>query len=266
MMKGVDIMKYLIAVILLLTVAACTAPQQFVCPDGSVVASSADCQTPEPAQPEPTVVEPEPVQPEPEPTESEALDKAELASDVEELFEVHESKVKSYRFLHSPIEKVGGSIRQTQDSTYLVRGDLVKVEKNRPVSVDTETYVDTVYLDLSAMTATGYCMSRNKGTCSVEGEERDASYSDYKIKLPPEYLDDVNSDAKIVGTINFESREVVRVRWTDGPLYGEMYVDDFMGLPLRVAYYSDDEYGDIVRGVEFLEIAYNQVKDEDVTP
>lgn len=250
-------------VLLIVFVAAC-AQQTITCPDGQIVTDSSLCET-EPQeqvnQPDEPVVQPE--EPETPPQPPTTQPEQEMDAELQALLEKHESRVKSVSFHYTPIEVTAAGIRKDQGDQYFVYDNLIKVERIRPQSIDKSTYADTIYLNTETNTAQGFCMNRRD--CSTEGEEREAAYTNFIIKLPHEYIDDVPPTATMGDTINFQDRRAVVVRWSNGE-YMEMYIDEFTGLPLHVATYESEEYADITGGVEFQEITYNMVKEEDVTP
>ncbi len=173
--------------------------------------------------------------------------------------------VQSMQFVHAPIEVTSTGIVTLARDTYSVRGDLVKVETILPPKYDRETHVDTIYLNLATKTVKAYCLSDRSSICSTPGEERTAKFSDYDIEYPLDWVDRIPNSAFIKETRQHESREVKVVQFEMDGSYYEVYLDPFMGVPMHVAYYADEARTDLEGGVEYHDIAYNFVKDADVT-
>jgi hypothetical protein len=111
-------------------------------------------------------------------------------------------------------------------------------------------------------------MNANTARCPVPGQQQFVQYSDFDIVYPLDWLDEVPATAFVKGTLQFENREVKIVRYEKNGQYVELYIDPFNGVPLRHAYYSDESYENrvLLGGHEYHDIAYNLVKDTDVTP
>ncbi len=254
---------------LLFLLAACAAPE------GGAPATPATGEAGEPAPSEGVAgVETPPVPPVSEEEIAEAEAEAAgapggegetLDPEVAALVERHEQRVTSLSFHYAPIEVTSAGIAMRMGHEYLVRGGKAKVIINKPKSIDASTYVDTVYLDLATKSARGFCLDPRPYICSAR-EERLVAYEEYEFTDPRSLLDGVAPNARIVGSRNFQDRVVSILRYERDGTYYELFIDQFTGIPLRQAVYADPEYKEHVGGVEYQELSFNLVTEEDVTP
>ncbi|MBR9692419.1 hypothetical protein GOV07_00630 [Candidatus Woesearchaeota archaeon] len=248
-------MKILIPILLLFFIIGCAA-QSVNCPDGSTVATEADCPLPpmpDPIEDVPDVPD-EPVAPE----EPQVMD-----ADVLALFE-RSSKVNSVSFIYTGTEKVGTDEAQITKRTYTVLGDKVRVDIPVPPQYSPDTFADLVYLDLTTKTATGFC---TEGKNCMTPQPREASYNDYKITTPIAWLGQVPTNAYIKGNKQFDGKtQMTIIRYEKDGLYFEMLVQPHYGMPVSVGAYKTSNLGDMVWRYEYRDVAYNLVKEADVTP
>lgn len=248
-----------LGILAIFLLAAC-AQRPVVCPDGSLVRTVAECPQQEmPPAPEPPVTQPNATQ-----QAGETVKEAIMDPTIAKLIEKGKT-VKSMSFDYVPIEMKGtGPVLMTLSNTYYVLGDKVKVDvawnKQNP-----KTYIDTVYLDLATQTAYGYCLDRDRGTCSSI-EARSTSFADWNIPYPQDLLTMIPSDATVKGSRTYLKRETTAIRWKQDDKYYEMLIDQYSGLPIRLSIYSDDFYTALVGGQEYRELQFNNVKPSDVTP
>ncbi len=242
-------------------VAACS--QRYVCPDGTVAGSAAECPAAQPAPTPEQAATPNETQATPPPS---APPTVTMDPALQALIALHETKVKSMMFIYAPIVQTSTGVAVQEEGTYYIKGTLAKVTVPTPTKFDAKTFVDTVYLDLATKTARGFCMNRVLGVCSIQGDERPADYATYAIKLPTDWLSEIPPDATLLGTQSFDSHQVQEVRYAAGGKYYRLYIDQFTGVPLRVGIYADSDYGQLVGGVEYHDFSANTVKDSDVTP
>ena len=247
-------------VISLLAVAACspnTSPG-VACPDGSKARTIAECAPPTAQQPSPT-------QPQAPPQQQVVQ---QMLPELQQLISKHNTMVQSMSFLYAPVQLLKSGPTVSPGSTYYVRGTKVRVDvwhqPSAPLFVTTN--VDTVYLDTATQTAQGFCMSSLPTKCDVKGAGRQVQYGDYVIKLPLDWLSDIPADATMNNGITFQNIDTDRVRYAkDGKFY-ELLINSQNGIPLSAKAYSDSDYSNLVGGVEYQNIIFNNLKDADVTP
>lgn len=251
----------ILSVLMASFVIACS--QSFVCPDGTLAASAAACPaatveptTPPAGEESPTAAPPE------VPIEREEPPRQPMDPELVALLERYEQKVSSIAFTHAPIEMTSTGPGTVTKHRYEIKGDLARVSVALGTSFNPETMVDTVYLDFAEETASGYCLSR---LCSVQGEQRDTSFAAFDVKRPHEWIADIPSSARIAGDQIYENRNAVRVRYEDDGHY-EVFIDSFTGTPMSVSIYDDENYRTLRGGVEYHDIDFNKVTDDDVRP
>jgi hypothetical protein len=252
--------EIIIGLIVLLLIAACTQ-QSVTCPDGSSAANVAACPAPpqKPAETKP---------PAETPPQTNVVDKVEQAVNldpaIKTLIDMPATKVQSMSFTHAPMETTSAGIVTNVRNRYLVRGSKMKVEVKKPISHDDTTYIDTVYLDREAKSIKAFC--NDAALCSVTGEQRPAAYEDYAITLPLDWLASIPGDATLQSSTTFDRRKVTIIRYARDEKFYEMYLDQFTGVPLRVAIFSDSDRLKLIGGVEYRDFGLNNVREADVTP
>lgn len=268
-MLVVILMRY--ALVLLLLVAACGP--SFVCPDGSVVAKEADC--PQPAvtpQRPPPIVDTQPVDTQPAPAEptapaappAEEAVEPEYGEELAELLGRHEERLRSVEFLYAPILMKNTGATVTTSHEYHKRGDRARVIVADTPGVTAETRVDTVFLDLAAESARGFCLDGRSYICAEEGRELPVEFAEYDAKFPSEWLAEVPGDAEITSEQMLESRTAMVVEFERDGEYYRYYIDSYMGVPMQVHIFADAERRSLSGGIEYHDIAFNSVQAEDV--
>lgn len=187
---------------------------------------------------------------------------------VKALLDKHKEKIKSLSFTYTTLEVKDGQLVSTTTNRYNILGDKVRVDIPVPKKYDKETFIDTAYLDLSTKSARGFCSKHTTIVCPINGEERNATFSDYNIKYPDELFETIPASAESKGSRDFENRNAYVVRWNDGATYYEAYIDSFTGALMKYVSYSSSDYRDIhtISGVIYQDIATNSLNPEDVTP
>lgn len=252
-----------VLVVSLLAVAACSQGQtSVVCPDGSTAHSLADCAPPTQQQPTPT-----PAQTPSQPVAQQQV-APQMPAALQALIDLHNTKVQSYQFIYAPILLLNSGPTVSLRSTYSVRGTKVRVDVWHPMSapIIAASNIDTVYLDTATKEAHGFCMSNDPTKCSIQGDPRPATYDNYSIKLPLDWLADIPADATINNGVTFQNKNTEQVRYAEDGQYYELLIDSYSGIPLRVHIASDADYATIVGGAEYQQLTINYVKDADVTP
>ncbi len=148
---------------------------------------------------------------------------------------------------------------KTGKDTYYVVGNRTKVKLSAYRTMNGWS-ADTVYADLAARTANAYCI--NPSVC--KGEQKGVvDFSQYDVPTPQSWLDDIRYGEK-TGSLQFEGRPVVVVRWEKDGKYYEAYLDSYFGIPHRVAIATDADMQRIVGGYEYQTLAINSATADDV--
>lgn len=250
-----------IAMVLIFFLSACSSPS-YVCPDATVVEDASQCppaEEPEPTdadepeapqEPQDTVEEPEmedlpPVEPE-EP-------ELQMDPEVEELLLKYDDKVDSIRFNYVDL-----SVNQ-QFQTYYLKDGKMRVDLHEARNYMKGEWFDTVYMDLEAESAEGYCLRGNDVRCPNKSKVFEVDYPDFEIMTPSDWLSDVAADAAIEDSKTLEGRNAIEVSYTrDNGDPATIWIDEFYGMPMLVETDGSEH--------TFQDIDFNGVKDEDVDP
>ena len=150
----------------------------------------------------------------------------------------------------------------TADVKYFVRGSKAKIKLVTPLRFDTWN-ADYIYLDYDARTATAYCIDLD--FCKKLNRTESVSFEQYGIKLPQQWLDEIQYGVKKT-SLQYNNRQVNVVAWQEGAVDYEAYLDSFYGYPQRVAMISGQgEDAKVIGGYEYQSMSFNTVKEEDVT-
>ena len=250
-------MRMLILALLLFFIASC-APS-VVCPDGTVVKDAEDC---------PTVQEAldhlQDVQDAMDDLEEVVEEPGVMDADIQELFD-KTSKVKSgVSFTYSGTEKLGSEYVQITKRTYSLLGDKVKITIPTIGMYSGDIEADVVYLDLASRTAKGFC---TEGKNCATPQPRDVIFEDYMITFPESWIEQVPTNAYIKGDKQFDGNTPMTViQYEQDGLYYEMLVQPFYGMPVSLAAYETESFGSMLWKYEYRDMAYNLVKEADVTP
>ena len=95
-----------------------------------------------------------------------------------------------------------------------------------------EVRLDTAYLDIAAKTATAYC--EEKGVCDDRNKPYDLDFNKYYYKNPYDWLQDIPTDAEVVGTEQISTRDVTHLRYVDAGTTTDVWIDEFYKVPLEV--------------------------------
>lgn len=218
------------------------APEPAPVEQGEVVAKPVEktVKEPEPAK-EVKVVEPE------EPA-------AKNTPDVQKVLDRYEAKTKSYEFYYAPPPDNLARHR------YYVLGDKVRIDVYEENYKMRGEYIDTIYLDLDAQTATGYCRNKDNILCGDVNEGKEESFEEWNIVLPHHYLEKIEGATK-EGSETLYDRKTYKLSYeVDGVPY-TTWVDEFSGIPLRV---KVGDQRDSPKW-EFREVGINSILPEDVT-
>ncbi len=170
-----------------------------------------------------------------------------IAEDVKALF-AKRSKITSMRYLYygPPNDALGYEVS--------VVGKKAKVLSPKQIKADSGRYYDTIYLDLEAKSATGYCES---ASCPEKGPFS-SDFQTYSFKTPTDFIGMVTS-AESKGTELFESRKAVVVAFRDSSgKEGVMSLDSTYGVPLKIVY-DGKKY-------EYRSAFFNSLSQADVMP
>jgi len=262
MMK--DSMKNaILALSILALITACS--QGYVCPDGSVVDSSADCDSEQGAQQEgreDAGSEDEPEKTAPKEDDEETAEPAKPAGTLAKVakdLQVKAAKVQSYSFSYATLPE------NKAQRSYYVRGDKVKVLLIKPIVTEKKTMIDTVYIDRAAGKAVTYCTQSPSVCANSPGVITRPNPDDYEIILPTDIMADLTV-AEDAGTRTLEGNVAQTLEFERDGEYWRIQVHKYQGVPMLVEIYPNADFTGEERGWSFREMAFNSVSESDVTP
>lgn len=257
-------MKKILFMLLIITVVAC-APRMYECPDGTSVLDPNKCvdiaedmlkdlqddamnmmdDMEDELETLPEVIE-----------ETSGEETASLDPMLEEL-QVKAAKNHNYKFTWAEYPE------NKATRTYSVRGDLVRMELYTP-SLWQGTKYNVVYLDYAAKKAMAYCLDKDHCKEGL-GFVQEVDFDDYGIKLPHEWLLEMTS-GEALGGITIDSHAAERFKFErDGQWY-QIIVQKYFGIPQRITWFDNEAMEGEPSGYEFRDMAFNLVKEADVTP
>ncbi|MFH1400748.1 MAG: hypothetical protein ABIH41_04460 [Nanoarchaeota archaeon] len=260
-MKHILYALFVIAVV----ITACTTTS-YVCPDGREVSDASKCSTPAdvpPTSPEQSTetpaVDDSPEQPviDDAPADESLPPMSEEARAVVEMSKGKNINSYSFSYFGPPNPSYG------YDAD--VRGTLMRVKL--PVSELLTKYIDTIYLDMEAKTAKGYCLGQDplclKNPDAATGKT--VVYADYIFKLPFAWLGEIPY-ADVRGTEKIDGRNGIRLEYTkEGDLHN-VWIDNFWGIPLKIKIGQDNKgLADDYITYEYRNLAVNGVTQQEVT-
>jgi len=214
----------------------------------------------EAVKPEPTPVA------EPQPAAEPASATTDYDPKVKALLDLATTKFKTaqYEFV-GPGDVPPGNI-------YRVRGTLIKIVKQRPLELkDMANYYDTVYLDTTTKTATGYCTDAwGKKDCIVMNKKYEGlDYAQYMRKTPFEWIPEIDKSAKVTGTQVLNGKDTKKLEFDKNGMHYTFLLDKIYGAPVFVSKVASDQI-DVpdayVESYEYGAFIGNGVTQADVTP
>jgi hypothetical protein len=183
-----------------------------------------------------------------EETPEEVPEVKEMSAEVKQLLSIADTKVESLRYSYKG--------PQTGDYIwdFVVKGDNIKyfpIPDYKTIDIDDDAY-DTIYINKESKTVEGYCDARK---CHVKGKKADLNYDDVYVWTPLDWLENIEYAEKIGEELIGGRRSTWKLSTSN---LGTVWVDSFYGVPLQ-AELEGNKY-------QFLNIVFNDVTDEEVTP
>jgi hypothetical protein len=195
-------------------IASCT-PQEEICP---VEGCGTNVETPPVPETPPLVETPPVVETTPPPIEPT------LPPEISTLFDKAKTKT-SYQY------KYQGPPNTKDIYEVFVKGDKMKVYIPKASSSIRTLNYDTVYIDLSTMTAKGYCEWNNAYCTKTEGVTAPAE--DFAFKTPFQWIDGITTGT-IKGSETFDKRAVYHLEYFVDGVRTNVLIDKFTGVPVQV--------------------------------
>ncbi len=204
-------------------------------------------QTPEETVPQITSPEETPVETTSEPevsAEEELSQIIKIPNDIKEILEKGKTKLKSYSYNYISPEI-------NEPYKIYVKGNKIKIKQPDIINVEGRKFYNTIYLDTEKKTAEAYCTDYDCGTNI--GKIKDLDYDDVYIETPLGWLEKV-TEANLIDERQVESRDSIYLETN----IGKIIVESYYGFLYKI---EDDQ-----KKWEFIDAAFNSVKDSDVNP
>jgi hypothetical protein len=140
-------------------------------------------------------------------------------------------------------------------------GDKIRIDRYEENYQAIGSYYDTVFVDTVAETAKAYCLKEDSILCKGWEQGKDMPYEEFVIKLPHEYIEEIEQATKVGSETLYDRRTYKLTYRVEGMLH-TAWVDEYSGIPLRV---QIGESRDSPKW-EFREVGVNGVLPEDVVP
>jgi len=167
-----------------------------------------------------------------------------LSAEIKALLAKPDQKVQSFSYLYADPSTEGRYL-----STFNVKGSKIRIDLFGVDPYIIDNYFDTVYLDASTKSATARCESDKRCMShNVDNTAKvfDASFSDYYVKTPYEWIKEVTY-AELVGPEIVESRSATKIVIPGDGKTTYMWLSDTYGLPMRIVIEYDsgkkEQYG-----------------------
>jgi len=265
-------MKRIVALMLFLLLVACAKPtgqeEAQELPDTASGQAQEVAKTPEPqaseagqvSEPEvgrkpPAMTPPfEKVVTQTAPDTTVSAPKAELSPQIRDLLKRSQEKLTSVQYLYG-----GTATKGLFLNTYLVKGDKRKIKLYEENYYVRDGYYDNVYVNL----AVGCC--EEQARCKSHNVDNTGKKFDVDVaalgfpRTPMEWMQDIESNAIVVGPQTFNSRSVTHIKYVrpDG-VEVLMWVDDTYGVPHKVVFMKD---GAETEKHQFNDMKFNGLKD-----
>lgn len=202
------------------------------------------------AEEEEQVQEPE-EEPAPEETEEPLEEELTLSEEFTELLEKANSKVTSMRYVYY------GPPEQQKAASFVVKDDKMKVSYAK-LQQDEEMEYDTVYIDIKAKTAEGYCKDN---TCKDKETSVSVDFDEHYKETPLEKINQVVS-AELSGEENVDDVKNIIFNFKNNKgEEGRIWVGEFRGIVRKIETTTPEE-----TKTEYTVVSANNVKDEELTP
>ena len=208
--------------------------------------------------------------PEPEPEPTPIVEEEDVVEEIQEelrqpnpevtQYFSRQDQVRSFSFIPAVYYKDRGLTETDVRGEFLVYEDKARADLF-PVEGMGGWTADTVFIDYSDETAMAYCVDVK--SCKDQQKKTRVDFDAYSVPLPKSWIDSVQY-GEVTGRVTLNSRTSIVVDWEADGLYWRATVDTYYGIPMRVFGASDPEITDIVTGVDYRGIAFNNVKESDV--
>ena len=163
--------------------------------------------------------------------------------------------VTSYSYLYAlPPSDISGAM-------VYIKGNKMKIELKETRVYGYQDYIDTIYVDFMAKTASGYCEDSRLQACSNKSKKTVLDFNQYNIKTPYKWLKEIPVARKIANVIVWDRNADV-LEHIDGDIRYTYWIDSFSGIPVKIIINFPDK--EPVMN-EFRHLSVNYLDDEDVS-
>ncbi|RMD58510.1 hypothetical protein D6825_00535, partial [Candidatus Woesearchaeota archaeon] len=188
-----------------------------------------------------------------------SVQSSELSPKIRDLVKRKDEKLKSLQYLYG-----GTDTGNLFLDTYFIKGDRMKIKKFSEDYYVLEGYYDNIYVHsaIACCEELSRCKSHNVDNT---GKPFDVDVSQLSIpKTPLEWMDEIRSNAKVIGPQTVDSRSVTYIVYTDDQgREVHMWLDDTYGVPHKVEIKKGEE---LLSRHKFNDMKFNTLKDSDFIP
>ena len=193
-------------------------------------------------------------EPMPEPVEevTPTPEEQEMEDSVKELLTKAKTKVKSYSYTYF------GPPNEAKGIDFTYKANVLKVDYSSIQRDERQNPYYTVYLYLDSKNAAAYC--EKIGSCDNPDLEIKVNFDEHYKTMPFEILDSIIFAVE-TGTERIDNRDAMILDfWDNSGSTGEISIDKFWGMPLKIIYKEPESYK-----IEYRSMAVNSVEDSDIT-
>ena len=163
--------------------------------------------------------------------------------------------VTSYSYLYAlpPSDVSGGMV--------YIKGSKMKIKLKETSVYGYQDYIDTIYVDFTAKTASGYCEDSRIQACANKSKKTVLDFNQYNIKTPYQWLKEILIAKKVANVIVWDRNADV-LEHMEGDIRYTYWIDSFSGIPVKIIINTPNKESVMN---EFRHLSVNYLDDEDVS-
>jgi len=178
-----------------------------------------------------------------------------LTEEIKAILSRADDIVTSYSYLYAlPPSDISGGMVYIKESK-------MRIKLKETSVYGYQDYIDTIYVDFMAKTASGYCEDSRIQACANKSKKTVLDFNQYNIKTPYQWLKEIPVARKIASVIVWDRNADV-LEHIEGDIRYTYWIDSFSGIPVRIIINTPDKEPVIN---EFRHLSVNYLDDEDVS-
>jgi len=177
-----------------------------------------------------------------------------LTEEIKAILDRVDEIVRSYSYLYAlPPSEISGSM-------IYIKGNKMKITLKETSVYGFQDYIDTIYVDFVAKTASGYCEDARIQACANKSKKTVLDFNQYNIKTPYQWLKEIPVAKKVASVIVWDRNADV-LEHVEGDIRYTYWIDSFSGIPVKII--INGPGGHVIN--EFRYLSVNYLNDEDVS-